>query len=423
MAKRDVNVLTFVRLSGMMFLQFAIWGAWAVLIAGHMENLGFTGTQISYVFGTTAIGSIISPIIAGWIADRLMPAQLFAAISHLLSGVCLLIAWKQTTFPMLWLMIFLHAILYMPTIALTNSVAFHHMGHSDKFGNIRVFGTVGWIAINWGLSLYLRYWEGQETNLPHVGDCLLFGAIISFIMGVYCLTLPNTPPSKEAKNPYAFLEAFSLTSNRNFAVLLIISFLVAIELPFYYNLTFLFLTEAEHGVGLMESSANFAMSLGQVAEVVLMLLLFPCIRYLGMRITIFLGILAWPIRYAIFAIGEPVWLVIGSQTLHGICYSFFFVGGMIAIERLSPKDIRASSQALLLFFTNGLGMLVGHFVSGRLHDYFAYPDGGHAWAKIFMVPIVLTLIAAILFLFLFNERKYQQDADALTNNQGDTQEE
>lgn len=423
MAKKDVNVLTFVRLSGMMFLQFAIWGAWAVLIAGHMENLGFSGTQISYVFGTTAIGSIISPIIAGWIADRLMPAQLFAAISHLLSGVCLLIAWKQTTFPMLWLMIFLHAILYMPTIALTNSVAFHHMGHSDKFGNIRVFGTVGWIVINWGLSLYLRYWEGQQTNLPHVGDCLLFGAIISFITGVYCLTLPNTPPSKEAKNPYAFLEAFSLTSNRNFAVLLIISFLVAIELPFYYNLTFLFLTEAEYGVGLMESSANFAMSLGQVAEVVLMLLLFPCIRYLGMRITIFLGILAWPIRYAIFAIGEPVWLVIGSQTLHGICYSFFFVGGMIAIERLSPKDIRASSQALLLFFTNGLGMLVGHFVSGRLHDYFAYPDGGHAWAKIFMVPIVLTLIAAILFLFLFNERKYQQDADALTNNRGDTQEE
>ena len=423
MVKRNTEVITFIRLSGMMFLQFAIWGAWAVLIAGHMRNLEFTGTQISYVFGTTAIGAIISPIIAGWIADRLMPAQLFAAISHILSGICLLIAWKQTTFQMLWLMIFLHATFYMPTIALTNSVAFHHMGHSDKFGNIRVFGTVGWIAINWGLSLYLRYWEGQETTLPHVGDCLLFGAIISFIMGAYCLTLPNTPPSKEAKNPYAFLEAFSLTSNRNFAVLLIISFLVAIELPFYYNLTFLFLTEVEHGVGLMESSANFAMSLGQVAEVALMLLLFPCLRYLGMRTTIFLGILAWPIRYAIFAIGEPVWLVVGSQTLHGICYSFFFVGGMIAIERLSPHDIRASSQALLLFFTNGLGMLVGHFVSGQLHDYFALPDDGHAWAKIFMVPIVLTLIAAFLFFILFDERKYQEDADAMTNDQSNTQEE
>ena len=425
---------TFARLSGMMFLQFAIWGAWAVLIAGHMQNLGFSGKQISYVFGTTAIGSIISPIIAGWIADRLMPAQVFAAISHLLGGICLLFAWKQTTFPVMWAAIFLHAVLYMPTIALTNAVAFHHMGQSDKFGNIRVFGTLGWIAINWILSLYLRFWEGQETTLSQIdipifgailsffindvlhrgiSDCLLFGAVLSFIMGAYCLTLPNTPPSKEAKNPYAFLEAFSLVSNRNFAVLLIISFVVAIELPFYYNLTYLFLTEAEHGVGLAGSSANFAMSLGQVAEVLLMILLFPCLRRFGMRFTIFLGILAWPVRYAIFAIGEPVWLVVGAQTLHGICYSFFFVGGMIAVERLSGQDIRASSQALLLFVTNGFGMLVGHIVSGRVHDYFAYPEGGHAWAKIFMVPIVITVIAAIVFIVLFNEQKYQADAEAV----------
>ncbi len=413
MEQRQTGFGIFVRLSGMMFLQFAIWGAWAVLIAGHMQNLGFSGTQISYVFGTTAIGSIISPIIAGWIADRLMPAQVFAAISHLLGGVCLLVAWKQTSFPMMWVSIFLHAVLYMPTIALTNAIAFHHMGQSDKFGNIRVFGTLGWIAINWILSLYLRYWEGREPTLPQVDDCLLFGAVLSFIMAAYCLTLPNTPPSKEAKNPYAFLEAFSLISNRNFAVLLIISFVVAIELPFYYNLTYLFLTEAEHGVGLAGSSANLATSLGQVAEVVLMLLLFPCLRRFGMRFTIFLGILAWPVRYTIFAIGEPVWLVVGAQTLHGICYSFFFVGGMIAVERLSPKDIRASSQALLLFVTNGFGMLVGHIVSGRVHEYFADPAGGHAWAKIFMVPIVITVIAAIAFIFLFNERKYQADVEVI----------
>ena len=413
MEQKQTNFGTYLQLSGMMFLQFAIWGAWAVLIAGHMQNLGFSGTQISYVFGTTAIGSIISPIIAGWIADRLMPAQMFAAISHLLGGVCLLVAWKQTSFPMMWASICLHAVLYMPTIALTNAIAFHHMGHSDKFGNIRVFGAIGWIAINWILSVYLRYWEGREPTLPQVDDCLLFGAVLSFIMAAYCLTLPNTPPSKEAKNPYAFLEAFSLVSNRNFLVLLVISFVVAIELPFYYNLTLLFLTEVEHGVGLANSTANFAMSLGQVAEVLLMILLFPCLRRFGMRFTIFLGILAWPLRYAIFAIGEPVWLVVGAQTLHGICYSFFFVGGMIAVERLSPQDIRASSQALLLFVTNGFGMLVGHIVSGRVHEYFADPAGGHAWAKIFMVPIVITVIAAIAFIVLFNEQKYQADAEAI----------
>ena len=203
-------------------------------------------------------------------------------------------------------------------------------------------------------------------------------------------------------------------------MLLIISFVVAIELPFYYNLTYLFLTEAEHGIGLAGSSANLAMSLGQVAEVLLMLLLFPCLRRFGMRFTIFLGILAWPVRYAIFAIGQPVWLVVGAQTLHGICYSFFFVGGMIAVERLSAQDIRASAQALLLFVTNGFGMLVGHIVSGRVHDYFAYPEGGHAWAKIFMVPIVITVLAAIAFIMLFNEQKYQTDVEAVEQSTAST---
>lgn len=401
------------RLSLMMFLQFAIWGSWAVLIAGYMRNLGFSEKQMSYVYGTTAFGSILSPLIAGWIADRLMSAQIFTALSHFLSGLLLLIARQQTTFLPMWTAILLHAVLYMPTIALTNAISFHHMRDSKKFGNIRVWGTLGWIAINWIISLYLRFWENRAPGESHVGDCLFFAAGASFLMGLYCFSLPNTPPAKEARNPYAFLEALSLMSNRNFVVLLIISFIVAIELPFYYNLTFLFLTEPQHGVSLSESTANFAMSLGQVAEVLIMLLLFPSLRFLGMRWTIFLGILAWPVRYTIFAIGQPVWLVMAAQTLHGICYSFFFVGGMIAVERLSPKDIRASAQGLLVFATNGLGMLVGHFVSGRVHSFFALADGGHSWPKIFLVPIAVTVIASIAFIGLFNEKKYQEDSEAL----------
>jgi MFS family permease len=287
------------------------------------------------------------------------------------------------------------------------------MGDSKKFGNIRVWGTLGWIAVNWLLSLYLRYWEGRAPGVPHVGDSLLVAGILSFVMAAYSLTLPNTPPAKEAKNPYAFLEAFRLMGNRNFAVLLLISFIVAIELPFYYNLTFLFLTEQGGGVGLPASTANFAMSLGQVGEVVLMLLLWPSLRYLGMRNTIFLGILAWPVRYAIFALIEPAWLMIAAQTLHGICYSFFFVGGMIAVERLSPKDIRSSAQGLIVFATNGVGMLVGHFVSGQVHDYFGRPDGTHNWPMIFSVPIAVTVFAAIAFRLLFSEQKYQQTSTAI----------
>lgn len=398
------------RLSGMMFLQFAVWGAWSVTIGGHMGHLGFSGKEISYVFGTTAFGSILSPLIAGWIADRFMPAQWFTALSHLVGAALLYVAWQQTEFWPLWTAMFFYAMLYMPTLALTNTVAFYHMGNSEKFGNIRVWGTLGWIAVQWFLTFYLRYWEVRQPGVSHTGDALLIAGICSLAMGLYSLTLPNTPPTREAKNPYAFLEAFKLMVNRNFAVLAIISFIVAIELPFYYNLTFLFLTEKAGGVGLAESTAQFAMSLGQVGEVALMLLLWPSLRYLGMRNTIFLGILAWPVRYAIFAIGHPAWLVIAAQTLHGICYSLFFVGGMIAVERLAHRDIRASAQSLILFATNGLGMLVGHFVSGRVHDHFMVGPDHHNWAAIFMVPIVITIVAGLGFLATFREKQFQIDS-------------
>lgn len=400
----------YARLSGMMFLQLAVWGAWSVTIGGHMGHLGFTGKQISYVFGTTAFGSIISPLIAGWIADRFMPAQRFTALSHLFGAVMLYIAWQQTAFWPLWTAMFVYSILYMPTLALTNAVAFCHMGNSDRFGNIRVWGTIGWIAVQWFLTGYLRYWELHAPGISHTGDALIVAGICSLAMGLYSLTLPNTPPTREAKTPYAFVEAFKLMVNRNFASLFIISFIVAIELPFYYNLTFLFLTEKAGGIGLAESTAQFAMSLGQVGEFALMLLLWPSLRRLGMRNTIFLGILGWPVRYAIFAIGQPAWLVVAAQLLHGICYSFFFVGGMIAVEQLSHKDIRASAQSLILFATNGLGMLVGHLVSGRVHDHFMIAKDYHNWPAIFMVPVAITIVAGIGFLATFNEARFKQDA-------------
>jgi nucleoside transporter len=397
----------YVRLSVMMFLQFAVWGAWAVMIAIHMQkNLNFTGLQIGLVFGTTAFGALISPIIAGWLADRLMPSQLFAAVCHFLGAIPLFIAWRQTEFWPLWGCVLVHAALFMPTIALTNAVAFHHMGQSEKFGNIRVWGTIGWICVQVLLGLYVG------AAAERARDCLLFGGILGIAMSLYCLTLPNTPPAKEAKNPYAFLEALKLMADRNFAVLLIISFIVGIELPFYYNLTPVFFSDAVTGVGLNAGQAQLAQVLGQVGEVGLMVLLWPSIRYLGMRNTIFLGILGWPLRYLIFAIGHPVGLVIAAQTLHGICYSFFFVGGMIAVERLSHKDIRASAQALLIFATSGLGMLIGHFGSGTIHDFFKLTEdpASWAWPKIFTVPIVLTVVAGIAFICLFNERRFQERA-------------
>jgi nucleoside transporter len=416
------------RLSIMMFLEFAVWGVWSVLLGKHMEHLGFSGKEISLVYLTTALGAMLSPLVAGWIADRFVPNQIFTGAVHLVGAVLLFVAWRQDTFGPMFVAILIYAVLYMPTIALTNAIAFHHMKDSKKFGYIRVWGTIGWIVINWLLSLYLiafaglsidqdifgkhfsLHWVGFAPGQWKVGDALAAAAVVSLIMGLYCFTLPNTPPSKQAKNPYAFLEAFRLTSNRNFAVLLVISFIVAIELPFYYSFTNIFLTDKVAGVGLEPGPANLAMSLGQVGEIVLMLLLAPSLKYLGMRTTIVLGILAWPVRYALFALIHPTWIVVAAQFLHGICYSFFFAGGMIAVERLCQKDIRASAQGLMVFATNGVGMLIGNIISGQLYDAFVKAGVPYAWQKFFLVPIAVTVIGAIAFAALFSERRYQTDS-------------
>jgi nucleoside transporter len=398
------------RLSIMMFLEFAVWGAWSVILGKHMDHLGFTGQQISNVYLTTALGAMLSPLVAGWVADRFMPNQIFTGIVHLIGAVLLFVAWQQTTYTPMFYALLVYSILYMPTIALTNAIAFHHMKDSKKFGNVRVWGTIGWIAISWTLALYLYVWRHAAPETWRVGDCLAGAGVLSIMMGLYCFSLPNTPPAKQAKNPYAFLEAFRLTSNRNFAVLLVISFIVAIELPFYYSFTNIFLTDAKHGVGLSPDGALGAMSIGQVAEMAFMVLLAPALLKFGMRGTIVLGILAWPVRYAIFAIGQPWWLVVLAQGLHGICYSFFFAGGMIAVERLCQKDIRASAQGLMVFATNGVGMLIGNLISGRLFDLFVKAEVPHAWPKFFLVPIAVTIIGAIAFALLFRERKFQADS-------------
>lgn len=400
------------RLAIMMFLEFAVWGCWAVPISLHMQNLKFSGTQTSAIYLTTAIGAMLSPLIAGWIADRLMPNQLFTGIVHLLGAGLMLVAWKQVEFAPLWYTMLAYAVLYMPTIALTNAIAFHHLRDAKSFGKVRVGGTIGWVAISFSFSGYLLWWESKTPGVSHVGDCLVAVAILSVLMGIYCFSLPNTPPAKRAKNPYAFLEALKLTSKSNFSVLLIISFLVAIELPFYYNFTGQFLTDKRSGVGLSESEATAAMTIGQAAEVVLMFLLAPALRKFGMRNTVLLGILAWPVRYSIFAIGHPAWLIVAAQALHGICYSFFFVGGMIAVERLCQKDIRASAQGLLVFATNGLGMLIGSLFSGWVIDRFT-TDGVRNWSLFFVIPIAVTTIAALAFALLFNERRFKEDAQQI----------
>ena len=400
----------YLRLSAMMFLQATANAAWAAMIAKHMDDLGFSSMQIALVFLTTALGTVISPLLVGWIADRFLASQRFLAICHGLSALLMFAAWRQIDFEGLWWAMFCYSIVFYPTMALTNTITFYHMGDSERFGTIRVWGTIGCICIQWTLAGYLYLWEQHAPGASHNGDCLIIAAMASLVMALYCLTLPHTPPGHTTERPYAFLDVLRLVRSRNFGVLIGVSFAVAVALPFHYNLTLLFLTEAEpYGVGLAPSAGQLATTLGQLAEIVTMLLLWPAIRYLGMRWTFVLGILAWPVRFGLFTLGQPLWLMVAAQSLHGIGYTFFFAAGMVAVERMSPKGLRASAQSLLVFATYGVGMLCGHLLSGAVHGYFTLAHDAHAWEHIFMVPICITVPAAIAFGLLFDEKRFRQN--------------
>lgn len=394
------------RLSTMFALTQMAEGAVMVLLSGHMGALGFSGKQISYVFATTALAALISPVVAGWLADRYWSGQRFLAGCQLASTPLLVAAWLQTGFAGFWTAMALFALIRLPTMTLTNVVAFYHLGRSERFGYVRVWGTVGWIAVSWALSLYLRLWEDEAS---HLGDGLLVAAVIFAISGLYALSLPHTPPgaaagkAEAARRPYAFLSAFSLLRRRNFAIIVGIAFISSAASPFYRNFSFLFLIDPME-LGLTPSVANWAQSLGQVVEIVVLLGLASSLRRLGLKRILLVGMAAQAVRYGAFALGHPSWLVISSIGVHGFIFTFFFIGLVIAAEQLSEPEHRGSAQGLLTFARGGIGALFGQALAGQVYDACALPAGGRDWAVIFAIPAAMTLLSLFLFALLFRDR-------------------
>ena len=388
----------YLKLSVMMFLQYAIWGAWAPILAMHLNNnLKLTGLQIGYVFMTMPIASILSPFIAGQIADRYFSTERFLALVHFIGGLLLFAMARIDSYgPFLWVMA-VYALLYAPTVALTNSLSFHHLKDPEReFGGIRLWGTIGWIVIGLVFGASLKRWSGLS-----VGECLTVAGGISVLLALYSLTLPHTPPSKKAENPLAFLEALRMLKHRNFAVLFFISFFVATELAFYYQLSAIFFQQS---VGLAESAVGPVMAIGQIAEVLVLAALPFALKNLGMRNTIAIGIAAWPVRYFIFSLGKPMWLVIAAQALHGICYAFFFVAGQVYTNSVATDDIRASAQSLITIATSGVGMLLGNIFAGWAMDFFRV-GGQPDFHKIYLIPVAITFACAVAFIIGFKEER------------------
>lgn len=395
-----MNLKTRIELSVMMFLQFFVWGAWFVTLGTYLTSIKFQGTDIGSAYSTTAWAAIISPFFIGMIADRFFDAEKVLGVMHLLGAVLMYYASTITQPALFFWVLLAYAICYMPTLALVNAISFNQMTDLQKeFPPIRVLGTLGWIIAGIVISIM----KAEATVLP-----MQMAAGASVAMGIYSFFLPKTPPRSAGKKATVGdilgIGALKLMKDPSFAIFVVGSLLLCIPLSFYYNFTNLFLEES----GMTNTAAK--MSMGQMSEVLFMLVMPFFFARLGLKKMLLLGMAAWALRYVLFAFGNAeslVFMFYIGILLHGICYDFFFVSGQIYVDNTAPESIRANAQGFIALVTYGLGMVIGAKVSGIVVEKYQIMDAeaivGHHWQTIWLVPAAMATIVIILFAVAFRE--------------------
>ncbi|GGW83759.1 nucleoside permease [Alteromonas halophila] len=399
------------RLSIMMFLQFFIWGGWFVTLGTFLANtLNASGGQIGMAFSTQSWGAIIAPLIVGLIADKYFNAERILGVLHLIGAALMVMLYQADTFTGFYPYVLGYMIAYMPTLALVNSVSFGQMADPSKeFGKIRVWGTIGWIVAGLMIS-YVFSWDAKQAIADGMlRNTFLLCAIASLILGLFSFTLPATPPKaageKTRVGDLLGLDALALLKDRNFLVFFLSSVMICIPLAFYYQNANPFLTE----IGV--ENATGKMTLGQVSEVLFMLLLPVFLNRFGIRLTLLIGMAAWVVRYILFAYGGPddtLFMLIIGIALHGICYDFFFVSGQIYTNAKANERIKSSAQGLITLATYGVGMLIGFWVAGQITDEYVL-NTGHNWQAIWLFPAAFAFAVLVAFLLLFKAEKVSTD--------------
>jgi len=414
----------------MMVLEFFIWGAWLPLIFGYLPSLKFSPGECSAILSAFPIAAIIGMFFSNQFADRNFAAEKFLAFSHLVGGLAMLgMAFTREFWPFLGLM-YVHCLLYVPTISITNSIAFTHMKDAQKeFGFVRMGGTLGWILASWPFIFILVDYDKVHAANPQgivdwIGTVLKSGltgqamqdatkwtyvvaGVASLILAAFSLILPHTPPKKAGEGgaeSMAWAEAFSLLRHPFILVLWLVTFVDSFVHNCYFNWagTFLGAPVTAGGAGIAGNWIQPVMSIGQIAELLTMFVLGATLKNLGWRTTMILGIIAYPVRFAVWAfLPDHQMLIILIQALHGVCYAFFFATVYIFAEEYFPKDVRTSAQGLFNVMILGLGGLAANTICPYLGAAFT-KDGIMDFHHLFLVPLAVALLAAIALAAFFH---------------------
>ncbi|MBD1386472.1 nucleoside permease [Mucilaginibacter rigui] len=405
-----MTVTTRVKLSTMMFLEFFIWGAWFVTMGTYLgKTLGATGVQNGNAYATQSWGAIIAPFIIGLIADRFFSAQKVLGILHLTGAALLYYITTIPNFDGFFPIILAYMIVYMPTLALVNSVSFKQMANPSKeFPPIRIFGTAGWIIA--GLTIGWLGWE-QSNSLVLT---FKMAAIASLVLGLLSFTLPATPPAKKGQktslSDIMGLDSIGLLKNRSYLIFFLASVAICVPLAFYYNFTNPFLNE----VGMKAAAGK--QSMGQISELAFMALMPLFFVRLGVKKMLAVGMIAWVLRYIFFAYGDTgsnYWMLIAGIVMHGICYDFFFVTGQIYTDNLAGERFKSAAQGFITLATYGVGMLIGSYISGPIVDHWKISDTAHNWTTIWLIPAGIAAFVFLVFVLFFKDTNQIQTQPGL----------